>query len=75
MASKKTTSKAPKGKTWEGLGRGLPTSFRFSEEAREILYRLSAFEGISQASYLEQLLRREARQSGILPGTPKPISR
>lgn len=57
------------GGNYEGLGRSLPTSFRFSEQAKDILWKLSEFEGLSQSSFIEQLLRREARERGLLPGT------
>lgn len=59
----------------DGVTRGMPTSFRFSQEAQQILWRLSAFEGISQTSFLEQMLRREGRERGILPSAPSPIKK
>lgn len=61
------------GKDSSGLGKTIPTSFRFTEDAKEMLYRLATFEGLSQTSYIEQLLRREARASGLIPGQIKPL--
>lgn len=44
-----------------------PTTFRLSEEAREILRQLSARKAISMTSVLEVLLREEAKREGIAP--------
>ena len=70
--SAKRSSPPGAGGNYEGLGRSQPTSFRFSEQAKDILWRLSEFEGLSQASFIEQLLRKEARDRGLLP-TMQPI--
>lgn len=66
-------SRRQKGLPSTGLGKTVPTSFRFSEDAKEILYRLSAFEGLSQTSYMERLLRVAARDTGLIPGQIDPL--
>lgn len=50
--------------------RDTSTTFRFSRLAFDLLARMAEDQGLSKTSYLEQLLRREARQQGLLQPQP-----
>ena len=42
-----------------------PTTFRLTSEARRLLKLLSQKKGISMASVLETIIRKEAREEGL----------
>ena len=56
---------------------GKPTSYRFSEHARELINRLSEALGISRTAFVELAVRQLARRElpGYTPGAPDPRGR